>query len=90
MHYTYTTQTHKYVLHSVVSLCVRQVLAVHKNSLMVQLQGADDEALVLHLVVLLLFQQHTHCMLLAPGRCVSSIIYALQSKLPKVDKHTEY
>ncbi|KAF4091943.1 hypothetical protein AMELA_G00015310 [Ameiurus melas] len=61
----------------------KQVLAVHKHSLMEQLQAAVDEALVLHLTVLLLFQQYTHCMLLAPGRCVSSIIYTLQSKLPQ-------
>ncbi|KAB5533346.1 hypothetical protein PHYPO_G00130670 [Pangasianodon hypophthalmus] len=61
----------------------KQVLSIHKHSLMEQLQAAVDEALVLHLTVLLLFQQHTHCMLLAPGRCVSSIIYTLQSKLPQ-------
>ncbi|KAM9444507.1 E3 UFM1-protein ligase 1 [Clarias gariepinus] len=59
------------------------VLSVHKQSLMEQLEAASDEALVLHLTVLLLFQQHTHCMLLAPGRCVSSIIYTLHSKLPQ-------
>ncbi|KAI5625512.1 E3 UFM1-protein ligase 1 [Silurus asotus] len=61
----------------------KQVLAMHKHSLMDQLQAAVDEALVLHLTVLLLFQQHTHCMLLAPGRCVSNIIHTLQSKLPQ-------
>ncbi|MCI4391658.1 hypothetical protein PGIGA_G00137300 [Pangasianodon gigas] len=61
----------------------KQVLSIHKHSLMEQLQAAVDEALVLHLTVLLLFQQHTHCMLLAPGRCVSSIIHTLQSKLPQ-------
>lgn len=61
----------------------KQVLLVHKNSLMEQLKTADDEALVLHLCVLLLFQQHLNCMLLAPGRCVSNIIYTLQSKIPQ-------
>ncbi|KAK2846306.1 hypothetical protein Q7C36_011160 [Tachysurus vachellii] len=59
----------------------KQVLSIHRQTLMEQLQVAVDEALVLHLAVLLLFQQHTHCMLLAPGRCVSNIIYTLQSKL---------
>ncbi|XP_062858526.1 E3 UFM1-protein ligase 1 [Trichomycterus rosablanca] len=61
----------------------KQVMMVHKNSLMEQLKAADDEALVLHLSVLLMFQQHMHCMLLAPGRCVSNIIYTLQSKIPQ-------
>ncbi|KAG7331900.1 hypothetical protein KOW79_005869 [Hemibagrus wyckioides] len=61
----------------------KQVLSIHRQTLMEQLQAAVDEALVLHLAVLLLFQQHTHCMLLAPGRCVSNIIHTLQSKLPQ-------
>ncbi|KAK3506969.1 hypothetical protein QTP70_033179 [Hemibagrus guttatus] len=59
----------------------KQVLSIHRQTLMEQLQAAVDEALVLHLTVLLLFQQHTHCMLLAPGRCVWNIIHTLQSKL---------
>lgn len=68
-----------------VCVCVcRQALFVHRQALLEQLRDAEDPALVLHLTSVLLFQNITHCMLHAPGRCVPHIIGFLQSKIPEV------
>ncbi|XP_051951847.1 E3 UFM1-protein ligase 1 [Xyrauchen texanus] len=64
----------------------RQALFVHRQALLEQLRDAEDPALVLHLTSVLLFQNATHCMLHAPGRCVPHIIGSLQSKIPE-DQH---
>lgn len=64
----------------------RQALFVHRQALCEQLRDAEDPALVLHLTSVLLFQNVTHCMLHAPGRCVPHIIGFLQSKIPE-DQH---
>lgn len=64
-------------------LC-RQALFVHRQALLEQLREAEEPALVLHLTSILLFQNTTHCMLHAPGRCVPHIIGLLESKIPKV------
>ncbi|KAK9956318.1 hypothetical protein ABG768_014060 [Culter alburnus] len=64
----------------------RQALFVHRQALLEQLRDAEDPALVLHLTSVLLFQNITHCMLHAPGRCVPHIIGFLQSKIPE-DQH---
>ncbi|KAK7133527.1 hypothetical protein R3I94_015416 [Phoxinus phoxinus] len=61
----------------------RQALFVHRQALLEQLKDAEDPALVLHLTSILLFQNVTHCMLHAPGRCVPHIIGFLQSKIPE-------
>ncbi|KAA0708866.1 E3 UFM1-protein ligase 1 [Triplophysa tibetana] len=61
----------------------RQALFVHRQALLEQLREAEDPALVLHLTSILLFQNTTHCMLHAPGRCVPHIIGLLESKIPK-------
>ncbi|XDV42350.1 hypothetical protein PO909_011028 [Leuciscus waleckii] len=61
----------------------RQALFVHRQALLEQLRDAEDPALVLHLASILLFQNVTHCMLHAPGRCVPHIIGFLQSKIPE-------
>lgn len=61
----------------------RQALFVHRQALLEQLRDAEDPALVLHLTSILLFQNVTHCMLHAPGRCVPHIIGFLQSKIPE-------
>uniref|UniRef100_A0AAR2JJQ0 E3 UFM1-protein ligase 1 n=1 Tax=Pygocentrus nattereri TaxID=42514 RepID=A0AAR2JJQ0_PYGNA len=61
----------------------RQALLLHKQALLEQLSEAEDPALVLHLTSVLLFQNVTHCVLHAPGRCVPNIISALQPKLPE-------
>uniref|UniRef100_A0A8C2PVU3 E3 UFM1-protein ligase 1 n=1 Tax=Cyprinus carpio TaxID=7962 RepID=A0A8C2PVU3_CYPCA len=62
----------------------RQALFVHRQALSEQLRDTEDPALVLHLTSVLLFQNFTHCMLHAPGRCVPHIIGFLQSKIPEV------
>ncbi|XP_043076128.1 E3 UFM1-protein ligase 1 isoform X2 [Puntigrus tetrazona] len=59
----------------------RQALFVHRQALSEQLRDTEDPALVLHLTSILLFQNVTHCMLHAPGRCVPHIIGFLQSKI---------
>ncbi|XP_016318260.1 E3 UFM1-protein ligase 1-like [Sinocyclocheilus anshuiensis] len=56
----------------------RQALFVHRQALSEQLKDTEDPALVLHLTSVLLFQNVTHCMLHAPGRCVPHIIGFLQ------------
>uniref|UniRef100_A0A8C1TCT4 E3 UFM1-protein ligase 1 n=1 Tax=Cyprinus carpio TaxID=7962 RepID=A0A8C1TCT4_CYPCA len=61
----------------------RQALFVHRQALSEQLRDTEDPALVLHLTSVLLFQNFTHCMLHAPGRCVPHIIGFLQSKIPE-------
>ncbi|KAI4897127.1 hypothetical protein NFI96_022434 [Prochilodus magdalenae] len=61
----------------------RQALLIHKQALLEQLSATEDPALVLHLTSVLLFQNLTHCMLHAPGRCVPNIISTLQAKLPE-------
>ncbi|KAK2883752.1 hypothetical protein QQF64_016521 [Cirrhinus molitorella] len=61
----------------------RQSLFVHRQALSEQLRDTEDPALVLHLTSVLLFQNVTHCMLHAPGRCVPQIISFLQSKIPE-------
>uniref|UniRef100_A0A9J7Z9J5 E3 UFM1-protein ligase 1 n=2 Tax=Cyprinus carpio TaxID=7962 RepID=A0A9J7Z9J5_CYPCA len=61
----------------------RQALFVHRQALSEQLRDTEDPALVLHLTSVLLFQNITHCMLHAPGRCVPHIIGFLQSKIPE-------
>uniref|UniRef100_A0A8C1TAU3 E3 UFM1-protein ligase 1 n=1 Tax=Cyprinus carpio TaxID=7962 RepID=A0A8C1TAU3_CYPCA len=62
----------------------RQALFVHRQALSEQLRDTEDPALVLHLTSVLLFQNFTHCMLHAPGRCVPHIIGFLQSKIPEI------
>ena len=42
--------------------------------------------MALHLVVVLLFQQHTGCMLHAPGRMVPSIVTILEKYLPEEEQ----
>ncbi|XP_073672653.1 E3 UFM1-protein ligase 1 [Garra rufa] len=64
----------------------RQSLFVHRQALSEQLRDTEDPALVLHLTSVLLFQNVTHCMLHAPGRCVPQIISFLQGKIPE-DQH---
>ncbi|XP_050994963.1 E3 UFM1-protein ligase 1 [Labeo rohita] len=61
----------------------RQSLFVHRQALSEQLRDTEDPALLLHLTSVLLFQNVTHCMLHAPGRCVPQIIGFLQSKIPE-------
>lgn len=59
----------------------RQALFVHRNALMEQLKETEDPALVLHLTSVLLLQASTHCMLLAPGRCVPQVIGTLTGRI---------
>ncbi|XP_076872820.1 E3 UFM1-protein ligase 1 isoform X2 [Brachyhypopomus gauderio] len=61
----------------------KQALLLHRQALLQQLKQAEEPALVLHLVSVLLFQGTTNHMLHAPGRCVPSILGALQPKLPQ-------
>ncbi|XP_055950269.1 E3 UFM1-protein ligase 1-like [Argiope bruennichi] len=60
----------------------RLILANHRQSLLSQLNEAEDPALCLHLAALLIFQSHTHTMLHASGKFVPHIIGFLQRQLP--------
>ncbi|XP_077380237.1 E3 UFM1-protein ligase 1 [Festucalex cinctus] len=60
----------------------RQALLLHRHTLSEQLKDAENPALVLHLASVLLFQDSTHCILHAPGRCVPHVIGALAGRVP--------
>uniref|UniRef100_A0A3Q2YRS6 E3 UFM1-protein ligase 1 n=1 Tax=Hippocampus comes TaxID=109280 RepID=A0A3Q2YRS6_HIPCM len=55
----------------------RQAFLRHRQTLTEQLKDTEDPALVLHLTSMLLFQDSTHCILHAPGRCVPHILGTL-------------
>ena len=50
------------------------------------MEHEQDPAMALHLVVVLLFQQHTNCMLHAPGRMVPAIVTILEKYLPEEEQ----
>ncbi|KAG8269079.1 E3 UFM1-protein ligase 1 [Homalodisca vitripennis] len=70
----------------------RPQLFAHRQALSQQLTVCEDPALVLHLVVLLLFQAVTQTMLQASGRFVSSILQFLAPHLSQeiYDKLQKY
>lgn len=59
------------------------MLFTHRQSLLGKVEHEEDPAMTLHLVAVLLFQQHTGCMLHAPGRMVPSIVSILEKYLPE-------
>ncbi|XP_019617876.1 PREDICTED: E3 UFM1-protein ligase 1-like [Branchiostoma belcheri] len=59
----------------------RQLVFNHRQSLSEELGREEEPATVLHLAVLLLFQQVSHAMVHAPGRCVPLVISHLQQHL---------
>ncbi|XP_037104001.1 E3 UFM1-protein ligase 1 [Syngnathus acus] len=64
----------------------RAAFLLHRRTLAEQLKEARDPALVLHLTGALLFQDSTHCILHAPGRCVPQIVQVLAGRIPP-EKH---
>ncbi|XP_061626558.1 E3 UFM1-protein ligase 1 [Phyllopteryx taeniolatus] len=60
----------------------RQAFLLHRQTLTEQLNETEEPALVLHLTSVLLFQDSTHCILHAPGRCVPHIIGTLTGRIP--------
>ncbi|XP_051940382.1 E3 UFM1-protein ligase 1 [Hippocampus zosterae] len=64
----------------------RQAFLRHRQTLSEQLKDTEDPALVLHLTSMLLFQDSTHCILHAPGRCVPHILGTLTGRIP-AEKH---
>ena len=64
----------------------RQLLFTHRQSLMEKVEHEEDPAMTLHLVTVLLFQQHTGCMLHVPGRMVPSIVAVLEKYLPEKEQ----
>jgi len=66
----------------------RQILLGHKHTMTEQLQTETSAPTILHLACLLLFQQHTGCMLHAAGRNVPQIVTLLKEHVtPEV--HTQ-
>ena len=64
----------------------RHLLFTHRQSLLGKLEHEEDPAMSLHLVAVLLFQQHTNCMVHAPGRMVPSIVAILEKYLPEEEQ----
>ena len=58
----------------------------HRQSLLGKVEHEEDPAMALHLVAVLLFQQHTGSMLHAPGRMVPSIVAILEKYLPEEEQ----
>ena len=67
-------------------LLYRQLLFAHRQSLLGKVEHEEDPAMSLHLVVVLLFQQHTGCMVHAPGRMVPSMVAILEKYLPEEEQ----
>lgn len=63
----------------------RQISHQHRDALLTQLKDCADEALCLHLAVMIVFQNCTHCLVHAPGGCVPSLISFLQKRIPADD-----
>eukprot|EP00795_Rhopilema_esculentum_P017681 gene17681-9336_t len=59
----------------------RQLAFNHRQALLDQLDRETEPAMALHLVVVILFQFQTSCVIHAPGRCVPQIINFLQQYL---------
>ena len=66
--------------------CSRHLLFTHRQSLLEKVEHEEDPAMTLHLVTVLLFQQHTGCMLHAPGRMVPSIVTVLEKYVPEEEQ----
>ncbi|XP_041463114.1 E3 UFM1-protein ligase 1-like [Lytechinus variegatus] len=64
----------------------RQAVFHHRQALCEQLRNETDSALALHLTITVAFQNHTQCMLHAPGRCVPQLITFLSKHLT-ADQH---
>lgn len=64
----------------------RQLIFSHQQSLVESLREEQEPAMVLHLVVVLLFQQHTNCIIHLPGKLVPSIIAFLSSRLSETER----
>ena len=69
------------------SVC-RHLLFAHRQSLLGKVEHEEDPAMALHLVAVLLFQQHTGCMLHAPGRMVPAIVAILEKYLSEEEQTT--
>eukprot|EP00053_Salpingoeca_punica_P013503 m.122155 g.122155 ORF g.122155 m.122155 type:complete len:774 (-) comp16218_c1_seq2:130-2451(-) len=59
----------------------RQILFNHRHSLLQLLAAETRPAAVLHLIVSLLFQKATGCMVSAPGKCVPLLVSFLEGKV---------
>ena len=59
----------------------RQLQFSHLQSLLEHLREELEPAMILHLVVVVLFQQHTNCMLHAPGKLVPHITSFLAGRV---------
>ena len=76
----------RYQGHLLLHYSCRHLLFAHRQSLLGKVEHEEDPAMVLHLVVVLLFQQHTGCMLHAPGRMVPSIVAILEKYLSEEEQ----
>jgi len=64
----------------------RQLQFSHLQSLLENLREEQEPAMILHLVVVILFQQHTNCMIHAPGKLVPSVVSFLAERVSESEE----
>ena len=67
-------------------LCCRQLLFSHRQSLIENLQSEKQPSMVLHLVVVILFQESTNCAIHVSGKLIPHVILFLHSHIER-DKY---
>ena len=63
----------------------RQLLFSHQQALLENLKEEQDPAMMLHLITVILFQQHTGCIVHIPGKLVSQVLAFLAERLELKD-----
>ena len=64
------------------------MLFSHQQSLLANLREEQDPAMALHLVTVVLFQQHAGCIIHMPGKLVPHVITFLESQM-KPEEHSK-
>lgn len=70
---------------SLLSYCFRQLLFSHQQSLLENLKEEQDPAMMLHLITVIIFQQHTGCIVHIPGKLVPQVLAFLAERLDLKD-----
>lgn len=60
----------------------RQLIFSHRQSLLRSLKEEQDPAMALHIILVLLFQQKTNCILHIPGKFIPTLISFLSDHVP--------
>lgn len=65
------------------ALFFRQLIFSHRQSLQRNLDEEQEHAMALHIIVVLLFQQKTNCIIHIPGKFVPTMIMFLSEHVPR-------